>query len=342
MSLRARIVPPIKSVLGPERSARVRQIEMAFRGQLPATPAQPAGRGKRPKQPRLTRAEMIEALGRTGVEGLGAGSTPPEGLRWVTLGPQEPHERFDITRHSFLQTFHQLLQPRTYFEIGVDRGQSLTLSRTKSIGVDPSYTITREIHCDVQTFLQTSDDFFATPGNFAHFGGVPVDLAFIDGMHLAEYALRDFANIERHMSPGGVVILDDVMPRNSLESYRVRRTRESWTGDVFKVHEVLQKYRPDLTLIPLNTEPTGSYLIVGLDPQSTVLHDAYDDFKDFLESPDPQNVELSWLRREDAHDPHRIIASDIWPQVRELRERDAERAEYAALWRRLAGLPDGA
>lgn len=60
-------------------------------------------------------------------------------------------------------------------------------------------------------------------------------MAFLDGMHLTEYALRDFINVERHCSPGSALVFDDVLPRNHLEADRVRRT--VWfAGDVVKVH----------------------------------------------------------------------------------------------------------
>ena len=36
---------------------------------------------------------------------------------------------------------------------------------------------------------------------FIGLGGLPIDLAIIDGMHQFEFALRDFINIEKHSSP---------------------------------------------------------------------------------------------------------------------------------------------
>lgn len=345
MSIRSAVGATLRNSLGGPATERLRQREVAVRTGLArrvapqsAVPAKVAGppTTTATETKKLTRQETIDALGRAGLEGLGAGSKPPDGLKWASPDPFE-HTSSGTHKHSLLATMHDLLEPRTYFEIGVDQGQSLTLSNTRTVAVDPAYRITRSIQCDVHTYLQTSDDFFAAPGNFDHFGELPVDLAFIDGMHLAEFAFRDFMNAEKHMSPGGVVILDDMLPRNSLEAQRIRRT-SAWAGDVYKVHELLRRHRPDLTLLPINTEPTGSYLIVGLDPTSAVLDDVYAEVLPELSAPDLQTVDPDWLRRTNAYDPKAILSSPVWAQVRSLRDRGASAGEYTDLWRQLREL----
>ena len=335
MSVRSTVGVTLRHTLGGAGTERLRRREIAARRKLAAAIAPPqAPQGaKQPPRAALTREQTIEALGRAGIEGLGAGSAAPGGLRWAAPDPFE-HTSSGMHKHRLLARMHQLLQPRTYFEIGVDQGQSLTLSRARTIAVDPAYRITRSIGCDVRTFLQTSDDFFAGPDNFAHFGDLPVDLAFIDGMHLAEFALRDFMNTEKHMAPGGVIILDDMLPRNSLEAQRIRRT-VAWAGDVYKVHSVLRKHRPDLTIVPVNTEPTGSYLVVGLDPTSTVLDEIYPQVLPELSAPDPQTVDPTWLRRDETHAPETLLTSPIWEQLRALRDRGANSQDYQPLWEQL-------
>ena len=76
------------------------------------------------------------------------------------------------------------------------------------------------MQCDLKLVRETSDEFFASVDPFAHFGGQPFDLAFIDGMHLAEYALRDFINTERHAHPASVIVLDDMLPGITVEAAR--------------------------------------------------------------------------------------------------------------------------
>jgi hypothetical protein len=238
---------------------------------------------------------------------------------------------------AMLAGLHRVLRPRTYTEIGVSKGGSLARSQTKSIGVDPEFAITAELNCDVRLFRQTSDDFFARPDAFAHFDGVPVDFAYIDGMHLSEFALRDFKNIERRMARTGVVALDDMLPRNPLEAARDRRTGP-WAGDVYKLHRVLETYRPDLTLVPVNVHPTGTYLVFGLDPGSTVLDERYDEIKATLLTPDPQVVDQEWLERHSAVDPVALLELDVWERLIQLREADPSPDELALLWTRVSSL----
>lgn len=217
-----------------------------------------------------------------------------------------------MTRHDLLRGLHEVLLPRTYLEIGVNEGSSLTLSRAKSVGVDPDFVVRRPLHCDLDLVKAKSDDFFARPDALAHFDGVPVDLAFIDGMHLSEYALRDFINVERHLAPTGVAVCDDVLPRNALEAARVRRTG-AWAGDVYKMVETVARHRPDLVVLLINTWPTGTAIVVGADPSSEVLQEAYPSEVPYLEAPDPQAPPQEYMSRSAAVDPAVLLVSEAWP-----------------------------
>jgi hypothetical protein len=216
-----------------------------------------------------------------------------------------------VTRHEVLSRVHGILNPRTYLEIGVREGASLSLSRVSSIAVDPMFTVTEEINCDVRLVRSTSDAFFAQPAPIAHFGGMPIELAFIDGMHLLEYALRDFINVERHAHWSSVVILDDMLPRNVDEAARERRTTY-WAGDVYKMIPILHRYRPELLVLPLNTEPTGVLLILGVDPGNTTLTDKYKEIVAGYVVGDPQEVPKEILERRCAFDPEKALDAPFW------------------------------
>ncbi len=235
-----------------------------------------------------------------------------------------------------LQGFHELLEPRTYLEIGVSTGASMTLSRTRSIGVDPAFRIQRELLCDLHLVRATSDEFFARRHPLAHFDEPIVDLAFIDGMHLAEYALRDLINTERFTTAASVLVIDDMLPRNIPEADRDQsrqRSGPSWAGDVYKIIDSLRALRPDLVCLEVDTGPTGTVVVFLPDPGSTALLEAYDDLVEAYVVPDPQHVPEEILTRSRAIDPEKLLAAPIWADLRRLRELDDAQArpEVAAL-----------
>jgi predicted O-methyltransferase YrrM len=172
------------------------------------------------------------------------------------------------TRHEFLQQLHELLKPKTYLEIGVQHGWSLQLSKAEmSIGIDPNPLVTgSQLNMPNEVFIahQTSDDFFGTyiqPD--VDFG--PIDFAFIDGMHLIENVLRDYANIERYCHERSVIVFDDVLPTTVAMAAR-EQCPGDWTGDVWRVYDILRERRPDLVLLLVDTQPTG--VLVVLKPDS--------------------------------------------------------------------------
>lgn len=176
-----------------------------------------------------------------------------------------------MSRHEFLSALHEILRPKVYLEIGVQYGTSLALAvhSEVAIGVDPKPLVNP---VDNQViFAETSQEFFSRP-HPAHEARSLVDFGFIDGMHLYEYALQDFINIERHSRMDGstVVVFDDVLPRNQAEAAR-EQCPGDWTGDVWRVHQILRSFRPDLGTALVDTYPTGTLLVRGLDPGNDTL-----------------------------------------------------------------------
>jgi hypothetical protein len=223
-----------------------------------------------------------------------------------------------MQRHELLAALHAKLRPRTYLEIGVNDGRSLSLSRVPSVAIDPAFKVTSELSADVHLARTTSDEFFARADPLAHFRGVPVDLAFIDGMHLSEFALRDFMNVERFTTPTSVVVLDDMLPRNVDEAARDRHTKD-WTGDVFKVPQALRRLRRDLVVLDVATRPTGTTVVLLPDRCSRVLLQHYDTLVTEMVVPDPQQVPGDVLHRTHAVDPDRLVASELWEALYYLR-----------------------
>lgn len=227
-----------------------------------------------------------------------------------------------MRRHKLLRGLHEVLQPRTYFEIGVRNGLSLELSRAQSVAVDPFYNLTREVRCDVHLVRTTSDEFFNRRHPFAHLAGQPVDLAFIDGMHLSEFALRDFINTEKFCHAGSVVVFDDMLPRNVIEAGRGREgsaKHGAWAGDVYKIVDTLRTLRPDLTVLEMDTEPTGTLVVMNTDANNRVLDEAYDQLVVDYVVPDPQVVPNWALQRSRALKGEELLASPVWAEIRRLR-----------------------
>src|SRR5258708_24376402 len=113
-----------------------------------------------------------------------------------------------------ISMFHSLLRPRTYLEIGVETGQSIALARpeTRAIGIDPEPKITKPLAPDTSIRATTSDAYFAAHDVLAEFGVLPIDLAFIHGLDLFEFALRDFINIEKHCTSRSTILIHDCYP----------------------------------------------------------------------------------------------------------------------------------
>jgi hypothetical protein len=322
MGIRSTVGSVLESTIGRERTNQIRNAERRARNALAKRLAVQEPKKRSPKK---------AISNRPAAKRPAAKSSP-----WQAPDPFVAHPEPMMTRHELLEGLHKKTRPRTYLEIGIRTGRSMVLSRCRSIGVDPNFKIDNPIHCDVQLIKATSDDFFASDKPLAHFDGVPVDLAFIDGMHLSDFALRDFINIEPFMADTGVVVLDDVLPRNGLEAARDRKT-EPWTGDVYKVVEILRRRRPDLIVLLVNTAPTGTAVIIGVDQSSTILKDAYAEEEPYLLRPDPQTPPPEYMDRSIAMEPDVLLESPVWEQLIAIRKSGAS-VDLGFLWAKLGSL----
>ncbi|MFZ2106736.1 MAG: class I SAM-dependent methyltransferase [Roseiarcus sp.] len=224
-------------------------------------------------------------------------------------------EFFDIGEHSdepyerLLANIHNRLRPRTYLEIGTRNGGSLKLARCASIAIDPAFNIRIDIlNGKPACFLYqcTSDEYFERHSARATLGAA-VDFAFLDGMHLFEFLLRDFMNVERQCDRNSVVAFHDCIPTDSFVARRdysdhtfVKRSKRPdtfWAGDVWKAIGVLKKYRPDLTLHAFGAPPTGLVIATHLDNASSVLGTRFDEIVDeYMKIPFEPAIYSSYLK----------------------------------------------
>jgi tetratricopeptide (TPR) repeat protein len=187
-------------------------------------------------------------------------------LSWIDLSGPDYYANIEM--------IHNFLRPATYLEIGVHHGDTLKFAAddTMAIGVDPSPAVEVPLGRLTRVFEKTCDDFFNQVDLVKEFAGQPVELAFIDGMHQFEYALRDFINIEKYCTENSVVMVHDCCPLDEITAARERVT-EFWSGDIWKLIVCLKKYRPDLCINVIKTAPTGLAIIKGLNKESRILAD---------------------------------------------------------------------
>lgn len=228
--------------------------------------------------------------------------------RWlqaqITLGSEY---YFDV-----LKRIHAHLMPRTYVEVGVFRGESLKLATppTQAIGIDPEPQLVFPLAENHRLFAETSDAFFASRDLCAEFGGMPVDLAFIDGMHHFEFALRDFANLERYCTRGSTVLIHDCYPLDR-ETSRRGGSPPFWSGDIWRLIVLLKKYRTDLAVHTIGAPPTGLGLVRNLDPGSRFLSENHDQLcQEFLA------LDYSYLD-DDKSGKLNLVTND-WERIRAL------------------------
>ena len=170
-----------------------------------------------------------------------------------------------------LKWIHGFMKPANYVEIGVNTGVSLQQARRDTpcvIGIDPTPNIlpgiaTQPPTATAQIYQLTSDEFFDRYDLTEVLGG-PLVLAFIDGLHLFEQVLQDFANLERHADDRTVIVLHDCIPFDEATASR-ERTTDFYSGDVWKAVLALRRERPDLKMVMVRTAPTGLCIVTGLD-----------------------------------------------------------------------------
>lgn len=211
-----------------------------------------------------------------------------------------------------LERILEAVKPRTYLEIGVSQGDSLRLvaAPTLAIGVDPEPKLSAPLAPNQRVFAETSDAFFASHDVRAELGGLPIDLAFIDGMHHFEFALRDFANVERLATPQSTILIHDVYPLDRVTAER-ERLRTFWSGDIWRLIVLLKKVRPELSVHTIATAPTGLAVVRNLDPGSRLLLERHDQLvREYLA------LDYSWLE-DDMAGKLNLFPND-WTKIRAL------------------------
>jgi hypothetical protein len=144
-----------------------------------------------------------------------------------------------VMRADIINYLIKLNHYTSYLEIGAGRPDTWReiVCETKH-GVDPNGT---------PTFRMTSDEFFTNHCEQKY------DLIFVDGLHHADQAYRDFVNALEALTSEGVLVAHDCSPRNEKEQHVPQlRGIKAWTGDVWKAYIQLRQ-RSDLEMYVVNT-----------------------------------------------------------------------------------------
>lgn len=154
------------------------------------------------------------------------------------------------------------LDAKNYLEIGVARGVTfLKVQLPDKVGVDPKFLLEPERHrkTGVRLIETTSDDFFDDLPDSVKF-----DIVFIDGLHTAEQAMRDFIRSAVHSHERTVWVIDDTVPCDAHSALptqaeaidaRVRAggSGQMWHGDVFKVPLLIRHLLPEFCYVTAST-----------------------------------------------------------------------------------------
>ncbi|MFH1008494.1 MAG: class I SAM-dependent methyltransferase [Candidatus Latescibacterota bacterium] len=144
------------------------------------------------------------------------------------------------------------LKGHTYVEIGVQAGVCFDqIVAPRKIAIDPvPMVFDLDLGSGESFYSMTSDEFFDAHADQL-FGRQRVDVALVDGLHEFGQTLRDILNLERYMSPAGVIFIHDCNPPTRAHT---QAGRKFWTGDVWKMAPYLTTYRLDLTFFTLDCD----------------------------------------------------------------------------------------
>ncbi|MEO5769009.1 MAG: class I SAM-dependent methyltransferase [Polyangia bacterium] len=144
--------------------------------------------------------------------------------------------RTDLLNHLIATKGYQ-----RYLEIGVrdprQNFEKVKLTEKHSVDPNPRRPVTHRM---------TSDDFFARRRNDGLMP--PYDLAFIDGLHLAEQVERDVVNCMENLTPAGTIVLHDCNPLTADAQTDDYDGKKHWNGTVWKAWVKLRATRPDLSM----------------------------------------------------------------------------------------------
>lgn len=190
-------------------------------------------------------------------------------------------------------------QYTSYLEIGCNDGVSFqeitnntaTNSLVTAVCVDPDTKAVATHHLTSDAYFDQifQDIPWTADGGATLQTEALLDCVFVDGLHEANQAYRDFMNSWRVLKPGGTVLLHDMAPRHEwMASYPMHENVKTfnWHGDVWKVVVAL-RLLPDAEVVTIDVD--SGVAAVRKRPNKHPLSNAW---KQFL-GPNPLSM-LKW------------------------------------------------
>jgi SAM-dependent methyltransferase len=225
-----------------------------------------------------------------------------------------PKSKVPVRLRRISQAIEMMRRPVDYLEIGVRRGETFfgVPARTL-VGVDPFPDFDTSALPDRCEFFETdSDAFFREHGDSRAF-----DFVFIDGLHEWRQTYRDVLNSLRVLRPGGLLLIDDVLPIDwpsaqsdpgILETARAQGvvSHGCWYGDVYKVLKIIDEKHPELGFLTFgerNPRNHGTSFVWRRQNQAPrSLPAAQDGYLDYIDALDFNDVFSGsgtprWFRR---------------------------------------------
>lgn len=163
---------------------------------------------------------------------------------------------------NFIIANHHKKVECNYLEIGCASNMNFdSICLKHKVGVDPDMG---------GTIRLTSDDYFAK------YKDSQFDLIFLDGLHTYKQTKKDLLNALNVLNDGGIIVLDDFIPRNWKEHF-TPRVQTQWNGDVWKISfELLKAKGIEFKILTID----GGQCVIFKKQKSTFLPDFYQDLKD--------------------------------------------------------------
>jgi len=118
-------------------------------------------------------------------------------------------------------------------------------------------------------FQEKSDQFFEK--SLQRFPEIKCELGFIDGMHLFEYALKDFINLNKISSLNSVFLFHDPMPWSYemvTRNFESLPQNAAWVGDIWKLITIFIELGMKDQVSVLTSAPSGLLAVVNPNQES--------------------------------------------------------------------------